>query len=84
MGDEDAKSDFEMIEEDRDHVTTLQEQYKALEVRKSSVDAAARYKDDTSELQKSQIRSMIDEIMKLKSLDSQRSMTLYVDTRMHQ
>ena len=64
MGDEDAKSDFEMIEDDRDHVTTLQEQYKALEKRVSSVEGAARYKDDISELQKSQIRSMIDEKMK--------------------
>ena len=56
-----------MIEDDRDHVTTLQEQYKALEKRVSSVEGAARYKDDISDLQKSQIRSMIDEIMKSKS-----------------
>ena len=73
-----------MIEDDRDHVTTLQEQYKALEKRVSSVEAANRFKDDISELQKSQIRSMIDEIMKSKSQDSQRSMTMYVDTRMYQ
>lgn len=73
-----------MIENDRDHVTTLQEQYKALEVRVSSVEAANRFKDDISELQKSQIRSIIDEIMKSKSQDSQRSMTMYVDTIMYQ
>ena len=56
-----------MIEDDRVHVTALQEQYKALEVRVSSVEAANRFKDDISELQKSQIRSIIDEIMKSKS-----------------